>query len=188
MSYLTYALLTEDVNFGRRSRACINQRANTHVNDSDQSIAKLAVDLLKMEPLQTSVMLNAICAGPNFDIIVDNGDGTIDSTKISDADIEAHTHDMFAVVANLFYPVPSTPAVSDVSPTSGTNGTTINITGTALNGTTDVTLAGVACTGLSVVDATQVTAVTPAGPSKGSKPLDVTVDGTVLSGLTFQVT
>jgi hypothetical protein len=192
MSYLTYALLTEDVNFGRRSRACINQRSATHVEDSNQAIATLAIDLLKMEPSQTSVMLNAICAGPDFDTIIDNGDGTIDSTKISDDMIMAHTHDMFEVVAQIFYPdlmpPPGTPQVSDVSPTSGVQSTPITITGEFLTGATLVNI-GNDCTNLVVVSDTQLTAVTSnPKPSKGFYPVLVTVGGTVYSGPNFQVT
>jgi hypothetical protein len=194
LSYLTYALLTEDVNFGRRSRACINETANSLNQDSNPAIAALATDLLKQEGLQTVVMLNSICAGPNFSELVDNGDGTIDSTKISDEDIKAHTQAMFTEVAWIFYPdkmpsgTPLPPSVDAVDPTSGPNGTPITLTGVSLSGTTKVALGGTTCTDLNVDSDTQVTAVTPSGPNKGARSIVVTVDGTDVSGPSFQVT
>jgi hypothetical protein len=98
---------------------------------------------------------------------------------------------MFSEVAHIFYPgdVPTVmPRVNDVSPTSGSSGTTITITGTGLSGTTKVTLGGVACTDLNVEYSNQVTAVTPSGPNKGARPLVLTVDGTDIPGPSFQVT
>lgn len=191
MSYLTYAKLLGDGEFGMRARACINEQANAFSDQTGSPVDLLAVDLLKQEALQTNVMLNAIAAGPNFATIIDNGDGTIDSTRITDEDILAHTQVMFSEVARIFYPpaaAPPVPSVTSVAPTSGPVGTTITITGTALTNTSAVTLGGTACTSLHVVSATQVTAVTPAGPNKGSRALDVTVGGNVLTGLTFTVT
>jgi hypothetical protein len=193
VSYLTYALLTEDVNFGRRSRACINYTANLKNQDSDPAIAALANDLLKQEPLQTVVLLNSICAGPNFSDIVDNGDGTIDSSKITDEDITSHTDNMFSEVARIFYPYsadtpPSQPVISGVDPTSGSKGTTITISGVALSGTTNVALNDLDCTNLNVVSDTEVTADTPLDTGKGVWPLVVTVDGTDITGPIFQVT
>jgi hypothetical protein len=191
MSYLTYAKLTEDIDFGRRSRACINETANSLNQDSDPAIAALANDLLKQEGLQTVVMLNSICAGPNFADVVDNGDGTIDSSKITDEEIQSHTQSMFSEVAKIFYPYsasPPQPVISGVSPTGGPNGTTITVSGVALSGTTKITLDTFDCVNLDVVSDTEVTADTPAGPHKGAVAIDVTVDGTVISGPTFQVT
>jgi hypothetical protein len=199
MSYLTYAFLTEDVNFGRRSRACINETANSLNQSDNPAIAALATDLLKQEALQTTVMLNSICAGPNFSIIVDNGDGTIDSTKISDEDIKAHTQAMFTEVAWVFYPDLTAPpdippdevppdevTVTDISPISGdkNGGTTVTITGTGLTGTTDVTISN-PCTNVTVVSDTTVTAITPTA-AKATFPVIVTVDGVEVTGPNYQ--
>lgn len=103
MSYLTYALLTEDVNFGRRSRACIIEQSNNFQSDADLAVAALAKALLKGEPAQTQVMLQGIAAGPQFGTQVDNGDGTIDSSKVTDNEILAQTQTIFPTVATLYY-------------------------------------------------------------------------------------
>jgi formylglycine-generating enzyme required for sulfatase activity len=67
------------------------------------------------------------------------------------------------------------PAVTAVSPTTGptAGGTLITLTGTNLTGATGVTVGGVACTSVHVVNATTVTAVTPAG-TVGAKSVAVT--------------
>jgi hypothetical protein len=103
MSYLTSALLSEDVDFGRRSRSCILQQSGTFIDDGRADIAALASALLLMQPSQTQVMLNAVCNGPGFDTTVDNGDGTITSSKIADDDILAQTQSIYPTVAGLFY-------------------------------------------------------------------------------------
>ncbi|MEV4510246.1 IPT/TIG domain-containing protein [Dactylosporangium sp. NPDC049525] len=54
------------------------------------------------------------------------------------------------------------PVVAAVSPTLGTTGTPVTITGTDFTGATTVTFGGVAATSLVVVSATQITATAPA--------------------------
>ena len=70
------------------------------------------------------------------------------------------------------------PMLASVSPTSGptTGGTAITLTGTNLTGTTSVTVGGAAATNVQVVNATTVTAVTPAG-SAGARDVTVTTPG-----------
>jgi formylglycine-generating enzyme required for sulfatase activity len=67
------------------------------------------------------------------------------------------------------------PAVNGIAPTSGptAGGTLITLTGTNLLGATGVTVGGVACTSVQVVNSTSVTAVTPAGTA-GAKSVAVT--------------
>jgi formylglycine-generating enzyme required for sulfatase activity len=70
------------------------------------------------------------------------------------------------------------PSISSVSPNQGptAGGTAITITGTNLTGTTSVTVGGAAATSVSVVSATTVTAVTPAGTA-GAKTVSLTTPG-----------
>jgi hypothetical protein len=103
MSYLTYALLTEDVNFGRRSRSCIIQQANAFTSDANLAVVALAGVLLKGYPAQTQTMLQGIAAGPGFDTTVDNGDGTIDETKLTDNQLLAQCQEQFPIVASLYF-------------------------------------------------------------------------------------
>jgi formylglycine-generating enzyme required for sulfatase activity len=70
------------------------------------------------------------------------------------------------------------PAITSVLPASGSTdgGTLITITGTNLTGTSSVTIGGAAATSVSVVNATTVTAVTPAGTA-GAKTVSLTTPG-----------
>jgi hypothetical protein len=109
MSYLTGALLTEDVNFGRRSRTCLNQQANVYLADQRLDFVSLAREIILQNPAMTQTMLFGICAGAQFDVMVDNGDGTIDSTKIADADIQSRTDYIWPEVASFYFNADGTP-------------------------------------------------------------------------------
>ncbi|MFM7053088.1 MAG: IPT/TIG domain-containing protein, partial [Planctomycetota bacterium] len=76
------------------------------------------------------------------------------------------------------YQLYGTPTISSVLPSGGplAGGTAITITGTNLTGASSVTIGGVAATSVSVVSATTVTAVTPAGTA-GAKTVSVTTPG-----------
>jgi formylglycine-generating enzyme required for sulfatase activity len=83
-----------------------------------------------------------------------------------------------ATLANAFTYVVPAPTISSVSPIIGTaaGGTTITITGTNLTGASSVTVGGNAATSVTVVNATTVTAVTPAGTA-GARTVAVTTPG-----------
>jgi uncharacterized protein YhjY with autotransporter beta-barrel domain len=70
------------------------------------------------------------------------------------------------------------PTVTGISPTGGptAGGTTVTITGTNFIGATAVTIGGAAASGVSVVDATTITAITPAGTA-GARDVIVTTPG-----------
>lgn len=76
--------------------------------------------------------------------------------------------------------LPATPTISSIAPATGTTGggTTVTISGTNFTGATGVTFGGAAGTGLTVVSATELRIVTPAGTA-GAKDVSVTTaDGT----------
>ena len=62
------------------------------------------------------------------------------------------------------YAAPGAPTVTSVTPNSGTTlgGTSATISGTNFNGATAVTFGGAAATGVTVVNSTTITAITPA--------------------------
>jgi hypothetical protein len=111
MSYLTKTLLTEDVNFGRRSRACILEQANYFYNDARADMHALSVALLLGEVNQTQSMLLGIANGPGFDTEADNGDGTIDSSKITDEEMLSQCQAIYPQVAALYYDSTGAPIV-----------------------------------------------------------------------------
>jgi formylglycine-generating enzyme required for sulfatase activity len=81
------------------------------------------------------------------------------------------------------------PTLTSVAPNSGptSGGTTITLTGTNLTDTTGVTIGGAAASGVTVVNATTVTAVTPPG-SAGTQTVTITTpNGTanLTNGFTY---
>jgi len=78
---------------------------------------------------------------------------------------------------NLYtYTVPTLPIISSVSPATGpvAGGTSITITGSGFMGATGVSVGGNAAIGVSVVNDTSITAVTPAGAAAGTVDVRVT--------------
>ena len=76
------------------------------------------------------------------------------------------------------YTYVAAPTVTAISPTSGptAGGTSVTITGTNFTGATAVTIGGTAATSVVVVNATTITAVTPAGTA-GAQNVTVTTPG-----------
>jgi ABC-type transport system substrate-binding protein len=72
-------------------------------------------------------------------------------------------------------PTAAAPAVTSFTPTQGTTGTSVTITGTGLTGTTGVSFDGTAAASFSVVSDTQVTATVASGTQTG--PITVTGPG-----------
>jgi uncharacterized delta-60 repeat protein len=82
------------------------------------------------------------------------------------------------IAALSFTPPPPAPALSSISPTSGsiTGGTSVTITGRNFTGATGVTIGGMAATSVMVVSPTSITCTTPAG-TMGTKSVVVTTPG-----------
>ena len=79
------------------------------------------------------------------------------------------------------------PTITSFSPTSGTIGTSVVITGTGLMQTTKVTFGGVDATTFTVNSATKVTATVPSGAVTGKIAI-TTPGGTAVSSGVFTVT
>jgi hypothetical protein len=112
MSYQTQALLYEDPDFtGRRCRSCLFQKASEVYQETGSApdVQALSNALLKDEAAIMSTFLRAICAAPGFADIVDNGDGTIDSLKVSDDDVLAAVTELYPIIATLFFTSDGTP-------------------------------------------------------------------------------
>jgi hypothetical protein len=92
-----------------------------------------------------------------------------------------------ARASDVFTYVAGAPTISAVSPITGNTagGTTITITGTNLIGTTSLTVGGIAATSVTVLSATQVTAITPAGTAGVKDIVLSTAGGSVTSAGSF---
>lgn len=80
----------------------------------------------------------------------------------------------------------SLPVITSFTPSSGAPGTSVTINGTNLSGVTGVRFNNTPATGFTIVSATQVTAVVPAGATTG-KIAVTTPDGTAVSAANFTV-
>jgi hypothetical protein len=110
MSYQTQWLLTYDNAFVSRCRASLTQRAVIYKDDERPDFVALADSLLKQSNQAEFVTFQSMLANaPGFAAKVDNGDGTIDSTKIEDPEIQSAVDADFPVVAGLYYDSEGTP-------------------------------------------------------------------------------
>jgi hypothetical protein len=81
---------------------------------------------------------------------------------------------------------PASPSISSFSPASGMPGTSVTVTGTNFTGATAVLLATVAANTFTVVSATSLTFIVPAGAASG--PIAITTPVGTASSTTFTVT
>jgi hypothetical protein len=109
VSYQAINQLTNDVDFGGRSTAAATQQAEVFINDARPDFVALANDVLRgaAGPLWAFIRMNA--AGPGIGDKVDNGDGTIDQSKVTDADLLSLTQANWQVVAGLYFTADGSP-------------------------------------------------------------------------------
>jgi hypothetical protein len=104
MSYQASAQLTADSAFNGRSRSAATEQALHFKDDQRPAFVELANAVLRSDgdTLWTFVNLNA--NGPGIGAKVDNGDGTIDQSKVTDADLLSLTQSNWTVIAALYFP------------------------------------------------------------------------------------
>jgi len=109
MSYQAQAQLEADYWFQQRSRACCVQQAETFKDDARADIVAVAEAVLtgSAEVYDAFIRLNA--GGPGIADKADNADGTIDSDKVTDADLLSLTQAGWPVVAGLYFAADGTP-------------------------------------------------------------------------------
>lgn len=84
-------------------------------------------------------------------------------------------------------PVNTTPTISSFSPTSGTVGTSVTLTGTNFTGTSSVKFNGTAVSSFTVASASSITTTVPASATSGTLTV-TTASGTATSASSFTVT
>jgi hypothetical protein len=112
------------------------------------------------------------------------GVGTVHVTVVTPAGTSTASN------ADLFtYAVPPTPAITNLTPNSGLEGSSVAIIGTnfgSTQGTSTVTFNGTAATSISLWNSTSIVAAVPAGATTGN--VVITVGGVASAGVPFTVT
>lgn len=109
MSYITQSQLGQDEDFKARSTSAAVEQATVFRNDGRPHFVSLSNVILKgsYEHILAFVRFNAV--GPGMDDQVDNGDGTIDQSQVTDGDLLALTQANFPVIAELYFNEDGTP-------------------------------------------------------------------------------
>jgi hypothetical protein len=109
LSYQTIFQLGGDSDFNGRSQAAATQQAEMFKDDQRPAFVALASLVMRgdLEALSAFVRLGA--AGPGIGDKADNGDGTIDQSKVTDADLLSLTQANWPVVAGLYFTADGTP-------------------------------------------------------------------------------
>lgn len=109
MSYQAQADLSVDGNFTARTVAAATQQAEIFKDDARPSFVSTAQAVMRGQGDVTATFTRLAAAGPNIADKVDNGDGTIDQSKVTDADILSLTQANWPVIAGLFFTEDGTP-------------------------------------------------------------------------------
>lgn len=109
MSYQAQAQLNDDVWFNARTRSVVVQQADIFKDDQRQSFVAVSNEALRGSGETYLAFTRLGAAGPGIAEKVDNGDGTIDQSKVTDADLLSLTQANWQVVAGLYFKEDGTP-------------------------------------------------------------------------------
>jgi hypothetical protein len=109
MSYHAQSLLEQDPTFQLRIRAVNTEQSGVFQDDGRPDIAACARAVLRDDAGPSAALLRLAAGGPGIADRVDQGDGQIDQSAVSDADLLALTQANFPHVAGLFFTSDGTP-------------------------------------------------------------------------------
>jgi hypothetical protein len=109
VSYQSQAQLEADYWFQQRSRATAIQQAESFKDDQRPNYVALAEAVLRDAPGPVQAFTRLGAAGPGIAEKVDSGDGSIDSSLVTDADLLSLTQANWQVVAPLYFNDDGTP-------------------------------------------------------------------------------
>jgi hypothetical protein len=109
VSYQTQGQLSGDPDFQGRVRSCCIQQADVFKDDARLNFVALAQSILRQDGDKQFAFFGITAASPGLSDTVDNGDGTIDQTKIADEDILASVQNEWPTVAALYFNDDGTP-------------------------------------------------------------------------------
>jgi hypothetical protein len=103
MSYESQSQLENDGSFQFRNRAVCVQQAYVYKDDARPSWVAVARGVLRDESELWTCFNRLAAGGPGIADKVDNGDGTIDSSKVTDGDLLSLTQANWPTVADLYF-------------------------------------------------------------------------------------
>jgi hypothetical protein len=104
MTYQAQWALTYDDDFNSRQRAALTNQASIYKDDARPDIVALAKAVIRSEPASIFTSFQQLLgAAPSFADEADNGDGTIDSSKIADEEILSAVQAGWPTVAALYF-------------------------------------------------------------------------------------
>lgn len=103
MSYQAQDQLTYDPVFQGRVRSCAVQQAHIYKDDARPDFVALANNVMRGNPDAMNAFITLSAAGPGIADKADNGDGTIDQSKITDEDFLALIQANWQTVAGLYF-------------------------------------------------------------------------------------
>ena len=109
MSYQSIDQLTNDVIFAGRVRSCTIEQAEVFKDDARPDWVAVAGACLAGNGEIYLAFIRIEAAGPGIADKADNGDGTIDQAKVTDADLLSLTQANWPVVGGLFFTTDGAP-------------------------------------------------------------------------------
>jgi hypothetical protein len=103
LSYRAIDQLQSDGVFYGRVRASAQEQSETFKDDQRPDFVAVATNVLRGADDCVGAFVRLAAAGPGIGDKVDNGDGTIDQSKVTDADLLSLTQANWQVVAGLFF-------------------------------------------------------------------------------------
>lgn len=103
MSYHAQSMLQSDPAFQGRVYSVDIQQASVYKDDARPAFVATADAILRDEPGPAAALLRLAAAAPEVAERVDNGDGTIDQSKVTDDDLLAITQGNWEAVSNLYF-------------------------------------------------------------------------------------
>jgi hypothetical protein len=109
LTYQAQDQLANDVIFGGRNRACATQQAEIFKDDQRPAYVAVSESVLRNEPSCLNAFTRLAAAGPGIADKVDQGDGTIDQSLVTDEDLLSLTQANWPVVADLYFDAEGNP-------------------------------------------------------------------------------
>jgi hypothetical protein len=103
LSYQSIDQLTKDPDFAGRVTASATEQAQTYKDAARPDFVALADDVLKGSAGPLAAFCRMAASGPGVGDKVDQGDGTIDQSLVTDEDLLSLTQANWQVVAGLYF-------------------------------------------------------------------------------------